>query len=223
MADNSTTAEQEIILKGLSDSVIRGSPEEAKGFAEQSIKAGVPPVTALEEGLTVGIREVGDRFGRGEAYLPEMVLGAEAMQAGIAVLEPYLGEEGTMKKGKILIGSVQGDIHDIGKNIAAALLSVNGFEVTDIGRDVTPTGFLDALAANEVDIIGMSCLLTTSLPYMAETIELLEEEGLRQKYRVIIGGGPTNQAYATKIGADGYAATAADGVKLCENLLRAAA
>ncbi len=215
-------AEQKRILSALADSVIDGNAEAAEQLAKESLELGIPPVTALEEGLTVGIREVGDRFGRGEAYLPEMVLGAEAMQAGIAVLEPHLGEEGARKKGRILIGTVQGDIHDIGKNIAAAVLSVNGYEVIDIGRDVSPIAFVDAIAGNGADIVGMSCLLTTSLPYMTEIIELLEETGVRDRYKLIIGGGPTNQQFADKIGADGYAETAADGVTLCDDLLGAA-
>jgi len=214
-----TMSERESILKGLYDSVISGNAEQASDFARQSIQAGLAPLESLDKGLTLAIREVGDRFSRGEAYLPEMVLSADAMQAAVTVLSPHLDARDTKKKGKVLIGSVQGDIHDIGKNIVAALMAVNGYDVIDVGRDVPPATFVDAAATHKVDIIAMSSLLTTTMAKMVETIELLSEDGVRARYKVIVGGSPISQSYADKIGADGYGNTASDAVALCDRLL----
>jgi corrinoid protein of di/trimethylamine methyltransferase len=210
---------QDAILKKIFESVLNGDVSAAKELAEESLEAMVPPMMTLQKGLTPGIKEVGDRFGRGEVYLPEMVLAADAMEAAVTVLTPHLGAEDLAKKATIIIGSAKGDIHDIGKNIASALLAVNGFNVVDIGRDVSPETFIDQAEAHKADIVGLSSLLTTSMPYLEETIEMMEAEGVRKNYKVIIGGGPTNQPFADKIGADGYAATAADGVDLCDRLI----
>lgn len=212
-------SDQKKILKGLYESVVNGDAERAKNFAQQSIEAGIEPITALQDGLTAGIKEVGNRFGQGDIYLPEMVYSAEAMQAGVDIIEPHLGGKSIETKGRILIGTVQGDVHDIGKNIAASVLSVNGYEVIDIGRNVSPATFVDQALETGVDIVGMSSLMTTSLPYLRETIELMKDDGVRDRFIVIIGGGPTNQLYADKIGADGYANTAIDGISLCDRLL----
>ena len=211
--------EKEEILKGLFDSVVDGNADAARAFAQRSIEAKIPPMVALENGLTPGIKEVGDRFGRLECYLPEMVLSADAMQEAIAILEPYLKVGEATKKGKILIGTVKGDIHDLGKNIAIGLLKVSGYEVVDLGRDVNSQVFVDQAKKIGADIIGMSGLLTTSLPMMGDVIELLLADGVRDRYQVIIGGGPTSQEWADRIGADGYANTAVDGVNLCDRLI----
>lgn len=216
-------SEKETIFKGLFESVVVGDVEAAKDYARRSLAQGVPSLQTVDEGLTAGIREVGRRFGCGEAFLPEMVLAADAMQAALEILKPHLEGRKVEKKGKILIATVQGDIHDIGKNIAAALLSVNGYEVIDIGRNVSPATLVDRATEQGVDIVGMSALMTTSLPYLAETIELMKQDGVRGRFKVVIGGGPTNQPYADKIGADGYANTASDGVLLCDRLLEALA
>lgn len=210
--------EKDDLLKKIKDSVIDGDDSNTRRYTEESIKLGINPIEILEMGLTPGIREIGDRFGRGEAFLPEMVLSAKAMEEAVTILEPYMGEESLKKKGKILIGTVKGDIHDIGKNIAIALLKVNGYEVIDLGTDVPSNKFLDEAKKIGAKIIGLSGLLTTSLPMMREIIEFMEEDGIREKYKVIIGGGPTSQEYADKIGADGYASNAATGVKLCDSI-----
>ena len=213
---NQTEAE---ILQQMYDAVIAGDEEECVAAAEASLEAGVRPITSIEGGLTPGIREVGDRFGRMEMFLPEMVLSAKAMQAAVGVLEPHFAEGENESKGKVIIGTVKGDIHDIGKNIARALLTVNGYEVIDLGRDVDLTEFVDVAEKEDAAIIGMSGLLSTSLPLMRDTIQMLKDDEVREKYQVIIGGGPTSQEYADQIGADGYADTAFDGVDLCDRLL----
>ena len=212
-------SEQDTILRGMYDAVVAGDEATAVEFAEKSIEAGIPAIRSLHEGLTAGIKEIGERFGAGELYLPEMVLAADAMEAAVAVLQPHLGDVEVETKGTVVIATVKGDIHDIGKNIAAAVLGVNGYNVVDVGRDVSPEAMVDAAIANEADIVGMSALMTTSLPYLAETIELMEQDGVRDQFKVIIGGGPTNQMYADEIGADGYGNTAMDGVDLCDRLV----
>ena len=207
------------ILQQLYDGVLQGSQAKTVEAANQSLAADMPPLQAIEQGMSPAIKEVGERFGRMEMFLPEMVASAEAMEAGLGILEPHFEGEEASKKGKILIGTVQGDIHDIGKNIVIALLKVNGFEVIDIGRDIASTDFIDKAIDLEVDIIGLSGLLTTSLPMMRDIIQMLGDDGVRDQYKVIIGGGPTSQDYADEIGADGYGETAHSAVELCGHLI----
>jgi corrinoid protein of di/trimethylamine methyltransferase len=219
MSATEITPEQQAILDELYASVLEGEQERCAAAAEQSLAAGIAPLTAIEKGLTPGIREVGDRFGRMELFLPEMVLSARAMQAAVAILEPHFGAGEGIRKGTVVIGTVKGDIHDIGKNIVKALLKVNGFTVIDLGRDVPLTQFIDVAEKEGAQIVGMSGLLSTSLPLMRDTIRLMHDDQVRQKYKVLIGGGPTSQDYANKIGADGYADTAYEAVLLCNRLV----
>ena len=212
-------SDKETILEALYEAVLEGDTGEAVRAAEISLEAGIPPLASIDEGLTLGIREVGERFGRMEMFLPEMVLSAKAMEAAVAVLEPHLEGQSARKKGVVLIGTVKGDIHDIGKNIAIALLKVNGYEVVDLGKDVASDVFIDEAEKISAQVIGLSGLLTTSLPMMKEVIEIMEEDGVRERFKVIIGGGPTSQEYANDIGADGYAGTAHDGVLFCDKVL----
>ncbi len=219
MNGSNRTDEERALLEEMFEGVIAGDEEKCVAAAEASLEVGLRPLIAIEEGLTPGIREVGDRFGRMEMFLPEMVLSARAMQAAVGVLEPHFAEGENESKGKVILGTVKGDIHDIGKNIARALLTVNGYEVIDLGRDVALTDFIDVAEKEGAAIIGMSGLLSTSLPLMRDTIQLMHDDEVRDKYQVIIGGGPTSQEYADRIGADGYAETAFDGVDLCDRLL----
>lgn len=207
------------ILKALYDAVFRGDKKKAILSAQQSIEAGIPPLESIEEGLSPGIKEVGERFNRMEMFLPDMVFSTEAIEAAIEVLEPYFKGDNVKKKGKVIIGTVKGDIHDIGMNIVIALLRANGYETISLGRDVPSTEFIDKAVENDAQIIGMSGLLSTSLPMMRDVIQLMIEEGVRDKIKVIIGGGPTSQGFADKIDADGYGETANDAVKLCDQLL----
>jgi 5-methyltetrahydrofolate--homocysteine methyltransferase len=207
------------ILQDLFTSVVEGNVERARTAAEKSLEAGIPPLTAINDGLTPGIREVGDLFGRSEIFLPEMLLSAQSMEAAIAVLEPHFKGIDAIKKGKVLIGTVKGDIHDIGKDIVIALLKVNGYAVIDLGRDVASFDFVDKAIESDAKIVGMSGLLTTSLPMMRDVIQLMTEDGVRDQFKIIIGGGPTSQTYADQIGADGYGRTAYDAVTLCDHFL----
>lgn len=207
------------ILKKLYDGVLGGVMDSAAEAAQEAIDAGITPLKAIDDGMSPAIKEVGERFGRGEMFLPEMVSSADAMEAALAILEPHFeGDEGD-KKGKVLIATVQGDIHDIGKNIVVALLKVNGFDVIDIGRDIASTDIVDKSVELGVEIIGLSGLLTTSLPMMRDIIQMLDDDGVRDQYKVIIGGGPTSQEYADEISADGYGETAYNAVELCNQLL----
>jgi len=215
MTNSNHTDEERALFAEMFDAVMAGDEEKSVYAAEAALEAGIPPLASIEEGLTPGIREVGDRF----MFLPEMVLSARAMQAAVDVLEPHFADDESITKGKVVIGTVKGDIHDIGKNIARALLTVNGYEVIDLGRDVALTDFIDVADREGADIIGMSGLLSTSLPLMRDTVRLMDDDEVRDEYRVIIGGGPTSQEYADEIGADGYAETAFDGVDLCDRLM----
>lgn len=207
------------ILEQLFESVLKGNLTGAADAAQKSLDANISPLVAIEKGMTPAIKKVGDAFGIGEMFLPEMVASADAMEAALEILEPFFeGDEGS-KKAKVLIGTVKGDIHDIGKNIVIALLKVNGFDVIDIGRDIASTDFVDKAIELEAEIIGLSGLLTTSLPMMRDIIQMLGEDGVRDQYKVIIGGGPTSQDYADDIGADGYGDTAYSAVELCNQLL----
>ena len=207
------------ILQKLYEGVLGGVMTTAADAAQEALDAGITPLKAIDEGMSPAIREVGERFGKGEMFLPEMVASADAMEAALAILEPHFeGDEGE-SKGKVLIATVQGDIHDIGKNIVVALLKVNGFDVIDIGRDIASTDIVDKSVDLGVEIIGLSGLLTTSLPMMRDIIEMLDDDGVRDQYKVIIGGGPTSQDYADEIGADGYGETAYNAVELCSQLL----
>lgn len=212
-------SKREEILQELYDSVLNGDADRAQSAAEKSLEAGIPLLEAINEGLTPGIREVGERFGRMEMFLPEMVLSADAMEAAVTVLEPHFEGDDAQKKGKVLIGTVQGDIHDIGKNIVIALLKVNGYEVIDMGRDVPAPDLVDKAIDSSAQVIGMSALLSTSMPIMRDAIQMLAEDGVRDQFKAIIGGGPTSQDYANQIGADGYGATAYDAVRLCDEFL----
>jgi methylmalonyl-CoA mutase cobalamin-binding domain/chain len=173
---------------------------------------------AVEKGLTAGIREIGKRFGCGEAFLPEMVLAADAMQAALEILKPHLGGQQIEKKGKILIATVQGDNHDIGKNVVAALLVANGFKVVDVGINSPPKKFLEAAEKEGATIIAASTLITTALPYQREIVQLLADSGNRQKYFVVVGGGPVASHWAGQIGADGYGRDGKDAVEVCLRL-----
>jgi len=207
------------ILKKLYEGVLGGVMDSAAEAAQEALDAGITPLKAIDEGMSPAIKEVGERFGRGEMFLPEMVSSADAMEAALAILEPHFeGDEGE-SKGKVLIATVQGDIHDIGKNIVTALLKVNGFDVIDIGRDIASTDIVDKSVDLGVEVIGLSGLLTTSLPMMRDIIQMLDDDGVRDQYKVIIGGGPTSQEYADEIGADGYGETAYNAVELCSKLL----
>jgi 5-methyltetrahydrofolate--homocysteine methyltransferase len=191
------------ILEQLSKLIRSGDQVRVGELVPQALDAGVSPVTILEEGLVVGMDAVGEGFQAGELFIPEMLLAARAMHAALDVLRPRLVEAGAKPAGKVLLGSVKGDHHDIGKDLVGIMLEGKGFEVIDIGIDVPPEKFVEAVD-DEIQIVAMSALISSTLPFMPETIEALERAGLRHRVKVMVGGGPVGQDYADSIGADAY-------------------
>jgi len=189
--------------------------------AKKAVEVGVDPLKAIEEGLAQGIKEVGNKFGKGEIFLPELVMAAEAMKKALEVLEPELKRKKKERKtlGRVLLGTVAGDIHSIGKTIVAAMLTANGFEVYDLGEDVPTEKFVEKVRELKPDLLGLSALLTTTLPAQGVVIETLKREGLRKTLKVIIGGAPASKEWAEKIGADGYGANAVEAVQVSKKLL----
>jgi len=211
------------IIEGLKKAVLNYDVEAAAELAKKVVDAGIDPVKAIEEGLAAGIREVGEKFGRKEIFLPELIMAAETMNSGLKVLEPEIKKRKTERKsmGKVLIGTVAGDIHDIGKTIVAAMLTANGFEVIDLGVDVPTETFVEKVKEHQPQILALSALLTTSMPMQKEVIEALEKAGLRDKVKVMIGGAPTSREWAKEIGAEGYGANAAEAVEIAKKLVQA--
>ena len=197
------------LLDNLRQNVIDGSADEVEGLVKQAIDQGLPPDRILNEGLISAMAEVGQLFERGEFYVPEMLIAARAMKAGLALLRPRLAEANVQAIGKVVIGTVQGDLHDIGKNLVGMMLEGAGFEVIDLGTDVSPQKFVEAVQAHQPDLIGCSALLTTTMPKMKVVVEALKDAGLRDNVKVMIGGAPVTDKYAAEIGADIYASDAA--------------
>lgn len=211
------------LFERLKTAIVEGDDEESTAIAGEIVQEPSEVVGAVEVAIQA-IREVGDRFGEGEIFLPEMMLAAEAMQAFMTEVGPELEKAGGQARasGKIVLGTVQGDIHTIGKDITATMLSASGFEVTDMGVDVSPMEMIQAAEKGGAQIIGLSALMTTSMPYQKEVVDLLNELKSRDDFYVIVGGGPLTAEYAQGIGANGWARNAAGAVRLCERLLRAA-
>jgi len=209
------------ILQKLSKAVEEFDADRAKEAAIEAINAGLDPLRAIDEGLAKGIRIIGNLFENKEAFLPELIMAGEAMKAGTQVLMEEIRRRGlSIKKlGTVLIGTVHGDLHDIGKNIVISMLESAGFEVIDLGVDVPAEAFVKKVKEVQPDVLGMSALLTTTAPGQEKVIELLKEYGLRHKVKVIIGGAATSERWANEIGADAYAADAIEAVRKIKTLL----
>ena len=204
-------------LKALADAVIKGDQGTAVEITKSALEEGTAAKNVLEEGLIAGMDVVGARFKNNEIYIPEVLIAARAMKMAMEILEPELIKAGVKPVGKFLIATVQGDLHDIGKNLVAMMLKGAGFEVIDLGVDVGPEKFVELVKAKGVQLVGMSALLTTTMPGMEKTIKALKEAGVSAK--IMIGGAPVTQGYADKIGADGYAADAASAVDMAKSLV----
>ncbi|MFH1882066.1 MAG: corrinoid protein, partial [Planctomycetota bacterium] len=203
-------------LKALADAVIKGDQSTAVEITKSALEEGTAAKNVLEEGLIAGMDVVGDRFKNNEIYIPEVLIAARAMKMAMEFLEPELIKAGVKPVGKFLVATVQGDLHDIGKNLVAMMLKGAGFEVIDLGVDVSPEKFVEQVKAKGAHLVGMSALLTTTMPGMEKTIKALKEAGVSAK--IMIGGAPVTQGYADKIGADGYAADAASAVDMAKSL-----
>lgn len=206
-------------LKALAESIINGNMAKAKELTQQAINEGVEPKKILDEGLIAGMNVVGDKFKKNEIYVPEVLIAARAMHAGMDILKPVLSKSGVEPIAKVVIGTVKGDLHDIGKNLVVMMLQGAGFEVIDAGVDVDPDKFASIIEKESPALLGMSALLTTTMPSMKTTIEVLQAKGLRDKVKIMVGGAPLTQEYADEIKADGYAADAASAVEKAKQLL----
>jgi 5-methyltetrahydrofolate--homocysteine methyltransferase len=211
----------ETAMNELYDSIINGDAQEAKEKVQAALDAGIDPSSILNDAMIKAMAEVGRLFEEGEFYVPEMLISARAMQSGLSVLKPLLVQADVKAVGKVVAGTVKGDLHDIGKNLLCMMLEGSGFEIQDLGTDVSPEKFVDAVRFGDVDIIALSALLTTTMPNMKATIQALQESGLRGRVKVIIGGAPITQEYASQIGADGYAPDASRAVTLAKSLVGA--
>ncbi|MCL4393298.1 MAG: corrinoid protein [Chloroflexi bacterium] len=207
------------ILEEIYAAVIAGSRDEVAAGVAQALQGGLDASTILKQGLIPALREVGSRFERGECFVPEMLVSARAMQAGVAVLRPQLMRSESQSAGTVLVGTVQGDVHDIGKNLVVMMLEGAGYKVTDLGTNVAPARFVEAVRASNPDVVGMSALLTTTMPNMKVTIEALEKAGLRERVRVLVGGAPVTADFAKGIGADAFAPDASAAVRRVQELL----
>lgn len=206
-------------LKELAEAIIKGDQAKAVEITGKALEQKVPPKQILDQGLIAGMEVVGQRFKNNEIFIPEVLFSARTMKAAMALLEPELVKAGVEPVGRFLIGTVKGDLHDIGKNLVAMMLKGAGFEVIDLGTDVPAERFVEQAKALDVHLVGMSALLTTTMPAMERTLMALRQAGLDVK--VMIGGAPVTQAYADKIGADGYAPNAAEAVAVAKRLIAA--
>ncbi len=206
-------------LSEIASSLIEGNRKKVQELVSLAIKEGVPTERIINEGLIAGMQVVGERFKNNEIFVPEVLVSARAMHAGMDLLKPLLAKSPEILKGKIVIGTVKGDLHDIGKNLVTMMLEGAGYQVIDLGIDVDAEKFVESVKTHNPNILGMSALLTTTMPYMKVTIEALEKAGLRDKIKVIVGGAPVTEEFAKEIGADGYAEDAGSAVELVNNLL----
>jgi len=206
-------------LSLLSQAIDQGDREKIIQLTTEALGAGTNPQDIIVHGLQAGMAVVGEKFSSGEYFLPDMLMAARAMKAALEILKPALGKTGIPTIGKVVIGTVEGDMHDIGKNVVATFLSGNGFEVFDLGLSVPAKKFIDEVSEQKPDILGMSALLTTTMPVMDKVIKALAEAGLRSSVRVIVGGAPVTQDYANYIGADAYAHDGGKAVPVCRQLL----
>lgn len=203
-------------------SIIDGAPDTAGKLARQSLESGIEPLDAINNGYVEGIAYVGEKYGCREMFLPDLLASAEAMKAALAILEPELRKRGSQREslGKVVLGTAKGDIHDIGKNLVGTMLSSSGFEVFDLGTNVTAVQFVSKVQSVEADIVGVSALLTTTMAGQKAVIEALEKDGLRPRVKVMIGGAAVTSRWASEIGADGYARNAMDALDLAKRLMR---
>jgi corrinoid protein of di/trimethylamine methyltransferase len=211
----------EDLYKKMAQAVIDGEAGDAKALAQQALDEGVDPLEAINKGFTAGMEVVGELYSTGEYFLPDLIMGGEAMKAALATLEPALKAAGQAREvlGKVVLGTVKGDIHEIGKSLVGSMLSANGFEVYDLGIDVESEAFVARAREYDADIVALSALLTTTMLHQRDVIEHLSEAGLRDRVKVMVGGSPVTPDWADRIGADGFAEDAASAVVVAKKLM----
>lgn len=212
-------SEKDQVFKGLSDGVVAMDADRVVGLAERVIAEKIDAYEAIEKGLSHGMERAGRLFEEEEYFVPELLICSDAMYAGLEILKPHLAQNGAGTRQKVVIGVIEGDTHDIGKNLVKIMLETSGFELHDLGRDVPAGEFVRKARELGADIIAISTLMTTTMEDMGKVIRLLREAGVRERCKVIVGGGPVSQAFADRIGADGYAANAGSAVKLARRLV----
>jgi len=203
----------------LASSVIKGNAPKVIELTKSLVESGCDPLEIINQGLISGMNVVGARFKVGEMFVPEVLMAARAMSSGVEIVKPLIAEGDMPSAGKVVLGTVKGDLHDIGKNLVHMMLESAGFEVLNLGVDISPEKFAEAVKEHQPDVVAMSALLTTTMLAMKDTIDVLVEEGLRDKVKVIVGGAPISDEFAKEIGADGYAPDAASATELCKNLI----
>ena len=209
------------LFEAMAESIIYGEAEDAEALARQAVEQGIDPLQAINQGFVVGLDEVGEQFGCGEMFLPDLVLAGEAMKAAVAILEPEMARSGTAREmlGKVVIGTIEGDIHDIGKTLVATMLSAGGFQVYDMGVNVPVMTLVEKAREVGADIVGVSALLTTTMTKQRDVIEALGDMGLRPQVKVMVGGAPVTEEWVNDIGADGYSADAVGAVATARKLM----
>ena len=210
---------KEELLKALSDCVVDMEDEEVNEVAEEYVSAGYPAIDGILQGLVDGMNKAAQLYEEEEYYIPELLICSDAMYNGLEILKPHLPQTDNEAKSKVVIGVVEGDTHDIGKNLVRIMLEAAGFEIYDMGRDVTLENFVEKAKEVNADVVAMSTLMSTTMPGMEKVVQLLKEAGIREQVKVIIGGAPLSWAYAKKIGADGYSENAVEAVRLVKDLL----
>ncbi len=208
------------LFDAMRQSIIDGEPELAAELAQKALDQGLDPLDAINQGFVPGVNYVGEQFAAGEMFLPELVVAGEAMKAAVAILEPEFARRGTTREilGRVVIGTIEGDIHEIGKTLVATMLSASGFEVHDLGVDVPIMKFVEKAREVNADIVGISALLTTTMVRQKDVIEALDDSGLRPQVKVMVGGAPVTQGWAAEIGADGYSEDAVGSVAVAKKL-----
>ena len=212
----------EEMYQKLTQALIDGEPEDAEALAKEALAQGLDPLACITQGLTPGIQQVGKLFASGEYFLPELIIGADAMKAALDILEPMLvGDQKREVAGRVVLGTVEGDLHEIGKTLVGTMLTANGFQVIDIGVDKSAEEFIAAIKEADADIVGASALLTTTMLQQKKIVEALKDAGLRDRVKVLVGGAPVTESYAKEIGADGYAEDAISAVDMAFRLIDA--
>lgn len=211
----------EVLFAAMRQSIIDGDPEQVERLAHEALALGIDPLEAINRGFVEGVNYVGEQFGLGEMFLPDLVMGGEAMKAAVAILEPEMQRRGSQRDslGTVVLGTVKGDIHEIGKTLVMTMLSATGFQVHDLGVDVPVERFVAKVREVHADIVGLSALLTTTMPGQRQVVEALTREGLRAQVKVMVGGAPVSHAWAKEIGADGYGEDAMAAVALAKRLV----
>ncbi len=210
------------LFTSMKQSILDGDPDAAIQLAQQALTQNLDPLEAINQGFMPGMSDVGQQFGAGQLFLPDVIMAAEAMKKAVAVLEPEMAKRGTRREvlGRVVLGTVKGDVHEIGKSLVGTLLSANGFEVHDLGVDVPFVRFAEKAREVGADIVGVSALLTTTMTGQRNVIEALDDMGLRSKVKVMVGGAPVTRSWADEIGADGYSEDALGAVALAKKLVR---